>query len=65
MKFSFRNDQPQIFHGCLVKGTFLRLEVEIKIEKLLENSVCEFHQFNYGCGHNEDVIQIDDNFAGC
>jgi len=40
----------------LVKGTFLGPEVEIEIEKSLENSMCEFHQFNYGCGHNEDVI---------
>jgi len=46
MKFSFGNDQTQIFHGCLVKGTFLRSEVEIEIKELLENSVCEFHQFN-------------------
>ena len=48
-EFPFGNDQTQIFHGCLVKGTFLGLKVEIKIEELLENSVCEFHQFNYGC----------------
>jgi len=46
MKFSFGNDQTQIFHGCLVKGTFFRPKVKIEIKKSLENSVCEFHQLN-------------------
>jgi len=32
MEFSFGNDQAQIFHRCLVKGTFFRLEVKIKVE---------------------------------
>jgi len=41
MEFAFGNDQTQIFHGCLVKGTFLGLEVEIKIKEMLENSVCK------------------------
>jgi len=65
MEFSFRNDQTQVFHGCLVKGTFLGPEVEIEIEEMLENSVCKFYQFNYSCGHNKDVVKVDDNFAGC
>jgi len=30
-EFSFGNDQTQIFHGCLVKGTFLGSEVKIEI----------------------------------
>jgi len=45
-QFSFGNDQAQIFHRCLVKRTFLRPEVEIEIKETLENSMCEFYQFN-------------------
>jgi len=31
MEFSFGDDQTQIFHGCLVKGTFLGSEIKIKV----------------------------------
>ena len=57
------DNDAQVFNGGFIKGALFWFEVEIKLSKVLQDSVCEVMESGKRIMKDEDIIKVDDNMA--